>query len=718
MRSAAAAHGRQREERDAAAPRGRPRPHRVALAMEDIAEVDNETEADSPLAPLASDELRERGEEGAKGKNEEVLATGETEEERLALQRRELANRVHLALEHSSDTVPQRKGNVVYQRFAGTGGGGAGAHAAAADPQPGTPPPSLLQAAVHSPSGVHEQIQAQLEQATHHLVVHDLQRAAMDIGVGLSEQAPPGRTGEEQNERLDPSDASHPHHEPGGAHTGAHTAPPDGSRAQEPLHEGGVQHFEESGDGVLRPTEQQHQEPQHQETHDGDVGFERKGSASSSASEPAMQVPAMGAFMVPKVREVSVMGSECMREEPTEASDPGMQWIRWGLRGRGFQSSLQSAQVPPLKLGQVSRDSKSSVLNRVITFHELFGFADPPIESPSNLPLPGSRATSRGLLSRGRTMSQTPTTRKRLLATPRAQTAREHEGWRGRGDASTDMAVDGLIVKPASARHSSWDYGLLEPDDLREYLQDGRYSPDDHHVSYSRQAQRPTVVQMPSRGSAVSRDSVRSNGMIFTPQWSRRASPRGKFGTLVDHVSRRLFGHQHPYGDEKVSKAERTSYVDAQQVGSASSGLFSVIQPRERKAVVTPRSARLHDKEDISTSLHTRRLICAPSIDLRVRLTISDELRREQYKQQWSRIERQTRDLWEPKLPPHAIEEVTATNPKARQKLAMIRRFCEISAPDNDEELASLYYRWVFVRMWCSEVWELVKIHSDKTICM
>ena len=39
------------------------------------------------------------------------------------------------------------------------------------------------------------------------------------------------------------------------------------------------------------------------------------------------------------------------------------------------------------------------------------------------------------------------------------------------------------------------------------------------------------------------------------------------------------------------------------------------------------------------------------------------------------------------------IEEVTSTNSKAQQKLAMIRRFCEISSPDNNDELMTLYYR-------------------------
>jgi hypothetical protein len=119
------------------------------------------------------------------------------------------------------------------------------------------------------------------------------------------------------------------------------------------------------------------------------------------------------------------------------------------------------------------------------------------------------------------------------------------------------------------------------------------------------------------------------------------------------------------------------------------------MQPRQRQAIVIPneRSALLRETGDIATTLSTRKLVCAPSIDLRVRLRVSDGMRREQYKQQWSRLERQTRYLWEPKAPPHAIEELTATNPKARQKLAMIRRFCEILAPGNDEQLASLYYR-------------------------
>jgi len=542
--------------------------------------------------------------------------------------RAELVNRVHLALERSTDGVALLQGGLLYQRFTGVGE----VHAELAERQwhvsPGGSPDgsgASLRAAVRSPSGVQEQLPAQLEQATDRLVLH-----------------------------------------------------------------GDLRNLEDRAYGALPQSVQEHQEQQHLETEDGAAGFERKGSTSSNASsQEAIQVSAMGAFMVPKVREVPVMGSECMQEQSSEAGDLGMQWIRQGLRGSGFQPSLQSARVPPLRLGQVSHDSKSTAVNRVITFHDLFAFAGP----RSNSPLPESRGTSRGLLSRGKTMSRTPNSKKRLVTTPRAQTARELESCRGRGIGLTIGDVHHDIMTIASAHKPAWDKAHLDPDHLYEYSQNTRYSPADLTV------RTPTIVQMQSRGSVTSRDSMRSDRIISTPPETGRASasrsPRGKIRQLVDHISRRLFGHQNPYGDEKGSTSARTSYVDAQQVGSASSGLFSVMQPRQRQAIVIPneRSALLRETGDIATTLSTRKLVCAPSIDLRVRLRVSDGMRREQYKQQWSRLERQTRYLWEPKAPPHAIEELTATNPKARQKLAMIRRFCEILAPGNDEQLASLYYR-------------------------
>ena len=575
--------------------------------------------------------------------------------------RAELANRVHLGLEQSSDGVALLQGGLVYQRFTGTGVGEVHAELTERHAQGLDGSGASLRSAVRSPSGVKEQLPAQLV-------------------VGISEETPVDI--EEQD-----GDAGLANVE----HRGPQTALSDVSRAFEPLHADDLRNLEDRADGALPPTVQQYQESQHPETEDGAAGFERKGSASSNASsQEAIQVSAMGAFMAPRVREVPVMGSECMRS--SEAGDLGMQWIRQGLRGQGFQPSLQSAKVPPLRLGQVSHDSMSSAVNRVVTFHDLFAFAGPRSKSP----LPESRGTSRGLLSRGKTMSQTPTSKKRVVMTPRAQTARELEGCYGRGINSHGLTIGDVqhdIMTLASAHKPDWDYAHLDPDHLYEYSQNTRYSPAYYRV------RTPSIVQMQSRGSVTSRDSMRSNRMISTPRESGRASasrsPRGKLRPLVDHISRRLFGHQNPYGDEKSSTSARTSFVDAQQVGSASSGLFSVIQPRQRQAIVTPRSALLRETGDISTTFLTRKLVCAPSIDLRVRLKVSDGMRREQYKQQWSCLERQTRCLWEPKAPPHAIEEVTATNPKARQKLAMIRRFCEISAPGDDEQLASLYYRWV-----------------------
>jgi hypothetical protein len=590
--------------------------------------------------------------------------------------RAELANRVHLALEQSSDGVALLKEDLVYQRFTGTGVGEVHAELAERHAQGLDGSCASLQTAVRSPSGVKEQLPAQLVAGIPEETPDDIEEQDGDAGLANVE------------------------------HRGPQTALPDVSRAFEPLHADDLRNLEDRSDGALPQTVQHYQESQHPETEDGAAGFERKGSASSNASsQEAIQVSAMGAFMVPRVREVPVMGSECMREQSSEAGDLGMQWIRQGLRGRGFQPSLQSAKVPPLRLGQVSHDSMSSAVNRVVTFHDLFAFAGPRSKSP----LPESRGTSRGLLSRGKTMSQTPTSKKRLVMTPRAQTARELQGCHGMGIASHGLTIGDVqhdIMTLASAHKSDWDYAHLDPDHLYEYSQNTRYSPADHRVGTPTIVRTPTIVQMQPRGSVTSRDSIcsnrdsmRSNRMISTPRESDRASasrsPRGKLRPLVDHISRRLFGHQNPYGDEKGSTSARTSYVDAQQVGSASSGLFSVIQPRQRQTVVTPRSALLRETGDLSTTFLTRKLVRAPSIDLRVRLKVSDGMRRAQYRQQWSRLERQTRYLWEPKAPPHAIEEVIATNPKARQKLAMIRRFCEISAPGDDEQLASLYYRWV-----------------------
>ena len=135
-------------------------------------------------------------------------------------------------------------------------------------------------------------------------------------------------------------------------------------------------------------------------------------------------------------------------------------------------------------------------------------------------------------------------------------------------------------------------------------------------------------------------------------------------------------------------------------------GRISVVSPRIRDKVITPRTARNAPdfpvlppevKKSIEDTLCSRKLSTGQAVDARLQTAVSDGQRRRECGHQWSRIERQARSLWKPKLPPHAIDEITAANPKARQKLALIRRFCEKTSHSGDggDELMALFYRFM-----------------------
>jgi hypothetical protein len=95
----------------------------------------------------------------------------------------------------------------------------------------------------------------------------------------------------------------------------------------------------------------------------------------------------------------------------------------------------------------------------------------------------------------------------------------------------------------------------------------------------------------------------------------------------------------------------------------------------------------------LTNTLTARKLETATVIVERERASQLEFCRQQHHRRLVSDLEKQARNIWNPKMLPHAIEEVTSTNSKAQQKLAMIRRFCEISSPDNNDELMTLYYR-------------------------
>ncbi len=429
------------------------------------------------------------------------------------------------------------------------------------------------------------------------------------------------------------------------------------------------------------------------------------------------QVPKL-TILSPKLREIQIMASECTRDGEKEANELGRV-----LRVRGFQSSLKQTNVPPLKLGLARAP-------RVTTFHELF--ANSAREGNSQ---PNSRPSTRGLLSRGKVLSRTPwssnpcTTKKISVTTDRAQTAREYV-WAGHdGDLLSAKPMTGERRKnfpnpnPSpytseqhapkftensglSPRPDNFDLfdGGANIDLLRTRLNDNF---DDWGGADLRQ---PTIICMKSpRGSVGnSFDCLKLDGET---RIARKRSPREKGMPFKDHISHLLFGgqgYQNPYGNDIRSTEARTSFADAAAVGSASSGLFSVILPRERNWTLTPRTPRslrhtvsdpsfnavgLSPSNALTNTLTARKLETATVLVERERASQLEFCRQQHYRRLVSDLEKQARNIWKPKMLPHAIEEVTSTNSKALQKLAMIRRFCEISSPDNNDELMTLYYR-------------------------
>ena len=451
------------------------------------------------------------------------------------------------------------------------------------------------------------------------------------------------------------------------------------------------------------------------------------GSDVNENSHTLLQVPPMDVMVqnIQYTREVPVMGSQCMLDEPR--FEGAITWRGRGLelRGRGFQSSLHSmpVQVPQLQLGQAPSGINSNMVNRVITFHELFATGNDAENihtmSQTGSPSPILRTFRRGLLSRGNTLSQTPMiVRKRLLTTPRAQTAREYEG-------GYDVFVTGHekekefdffnAGKPMSARADAADsrYKFLHKLAPNTLSLGDRLGGDARYLA--RDVLRPTTVGMASgRSTLMSRDSAYSNSTPRQTQVrtsSRSMSARNNHQRIRHDFSEALFGktpYKNPYGECIGNTAVRTFLVDAADVGSSASGLFSIITPRKRDEAVlmhksSPTTSIVTDRkildcklsESIQDTLKSRKLGLSPAISSRTGTAMEDHVRHQMHQQQWSRIERQMRNLWQPKLPPHAIEEITATNPKARQKLAMIRRFCEITALDDENEFMSLYCRFM-----------------------
>ena len=433
-------------------------------------------------------------------------------------------------------------------------------------------------------------------------------------------------------------------------------------------------------------------------------------------------------ILSPKLRETQIMASECTRDGEKEANELGRV-----LRVRGFQSSLKQTNVPPLKLGLASSP-------RVTTFHELFATVNSARFSAKSQPT--SPPSTRGLLSRGKVLSRTPssrigrwnsnhsTTKKIIVTTDRAQTspetAREYV-WAGLdGDllSAKPMTGERRINFPNTSPYTSEQHAKkitensgLNPrpnnfdlfdgganiDLLRTKLNDNF---DDWGGSDLRQ---PTIICMKSpRGSVDSFDCLKLDGET---RIARKRSPREKCMPFKDHISHLLFGgqgYQNPYGNDIRSTEARTSFADAAAVGSASSGLFSVVLPRERNWALTPRTPRslrhtvsdpscnavgLSPSNALTNTLTARKLETATVIVERERASQLEFCRQQHYRRLVSDLEKQARNIWNPKMLPHAIEEITSTNSKAQQKLAMIRRFCEISSPDNNDELMTLYYR-------------------------
>jgi hypothetical protein len=428
------------------------------------------------------------------------------------------------------------------------------------------------------------------------------------------------------------------------------------------------------------------------------AGFSRLSSVSEQVN-----CPSMDATVMRKTKEVQVMRSDCVRDELASGD---LTWMQRGLRGRGFQATLDKTKVPALRLGAKGKvgDREATTLSRVITFHELFAT----LEHREVSPLPSSRpATTRGMLSRGTTLSQTPRQgmRKRLITTPRAQTARDFQ-YSGHNDVFR-RNQDGLSCLHDS--DISYEYGIHGCTDLGDIA--GSFAQDmTPPISFSMSSQntdteierlnlvQPTTVSMPSRASLRLQDR---NPVAL--EQAAILSPPVKSIRLTNSTLQTPWGkhsYEHPYSDISICHSPRTSFVDAAILGSGSSGLPGVITPRFRDKVVIPRQFRLEPAAGTLESLHdvliSRKLVTGHGIENRMRTAVSDGRRRQEYQQQWSRLERRTRAVWKPKLPPHAIDEITATNTKARHKLAQIRRFCQITMPgdsNDDHELMALYYR-------------------------
>jgi hypothetical protein len=381
--------------------------------------------------------------------------------------------------------------------------------------------------------------------------------------------------------------------------------------------------------------------------------FTRAESASSADSQPLLQV-GMGTVMVTKsqrVPEVPVMGSDCMRDELI--SDQENRWMQRGVRGKGFQNMLHKAPVPPLPIGfnlkPGAQDRTISTVSRVITFHDLFATLDASATSPQNSRPPASRPGTRGSLSRGNALSQTPTMRKRVITTPRAQTARDSH------EKTYNNELFTSATKPMTARTrepldgwDSWDMVDLDALHQADEVDPAVYT--------------PTYIGLASRGSSRRNIASPRDGRAGgSPQSRVQSRFQSRALRLNDEVSLQLFGkgsHRRPPGDcNRGSQAARTSFIDAAAVGHGSSGLFSVIIPRRQHllrsapppsgCVFMDRNTPQHDNMDgLQNMLFQRKLMCAPAITTRVRTSLYDELRRHRHKLLWTRHERQCRDLW------------------------------------------------------------------------
>ena len=399
----------------------------------------------------------------------------------------------------------------------------------------------------------------------------------------------------------------------------------------------------------------------------------RTASASSAESgAPLLQVGSVVVTKSQRVREVPVMGSECMRDGHGSAADQESKWMRQGVRGKSFHSMLHSAPVPRLNLKQPAHDLGSQNVNRVITFHDLFATLNVNAgASPSDFGSPQSsrpstgRPATRGLISRGIALSRTPTVRTRLITTPRAQTARDsnnknHDDWMYRD-----------VVKPMTAGASKPLQGWWASDVVE--LDGGHCMPQSEQQDIGSRVDRmlrtPTYIGMGLRGSITARDSVRSQRpyTVATPRdgsarsIARSSIPLGDPNRLQRLSQEKLLllfreSQCDVQGDGKRgSKAPRYSFLDAAPVGHGSSGLFSVITPR-RQETVAPRTSPTsgmdrntphHEVVDgLRSMLLQRKLVCAPAISTRARTSYYDDLRRHTHKLQWCRYERECRDLW------------------------------------------------------------------------